>query len=466
MKKLRLGVALLGALALAACVFPGCNSVVSTAIDDADAGDTGTVPPLDAAVDTSRSDAGADASTDSGVDASTDSGVDASTDSGVDASADSGADASTDASADAADATPAACGAGGGRLCALGEACVLDGDCASPNVCEGRVCAAEPAVRTMADVGALASFDFEGTTLVYTVGDASVYTCTLPGCADAAAVPNITLSTMTGRPFPVSVAGGFIQYPTAAVVGSTYTVAASRSLDGATAGPSSTFACADRLARPSNPLIRSSHSGADGWSGLYKCITDDRLSGGFRYGFSTPLAGSVRTDRVGRGSPSKHSNGDATVRLVPGTQTVMPTGVVATRTDLVSTVVGTIFWGNSENPPPPTELVTSPKSFGGVDLVYPQVAVRQGANFGVIRASAPGRVFTLGSGATTISIDERYLYVGKATGLGRCELSEIATLDTCTLAPLSTGEPVQAPLYLTATHAWYKSGNLVRRVAK
>jgi hypothetical protein len=463
--KNRLGVALLGALGVAACVFQGCNPVASTGIDDADAGDTGTVPPLDASVaDTSSaSDAGADASADASKDASADASKDASADASTDASTDASADASADA-ADAADAAPA-CGASGGRLCALGEACVLDGDCASPNVCDGRVCAAEPAVRTMADVGGLRSFDFEGTTLVFTVGDASVYTCTLPGCADAAAVPNITLSAMTGRPFPVSVAGGFIQYPTAAVVGSTFTVAASRSLDGAVAGPSSTFVCADRLARPSSPLITSSHSGADGWSGLYKCITDDRLAGGFRYAFSTPLAGSERVDRVGRGSPSKHSNGVATVRIVPGSQTVIPTGVVPTRTDFVSTVLGTIFWGNSENPPPPSEMVTSPKSFGGVDLVYPQVAVRQGQNFGVVRASAPGRVFNLGSGATTISIDESYLYVGKATGLGRCELSEIGTLNTCTLAPMSA-DPVEAPLYLTATHAWYKSGTLVRRVAK
>ena len=33
------------------------------------------------------------------------------------------------------------------------------------------------------------------------------------------------------------------------------------------------------------------------------------------------------------------------------------------------------------------------------------------------------------------------------------------------LAPMSA-DPVEAPLYLTATHAWYKSGTLVRRVAK
>ena len=464
MKNLRLGATLLATLGIATSVFVGCGSSVGVPGGDDAAPDTGvsdaSVPDVsapDASVpDTSSPDARPDASVDPSVDASPDATV-------VDATADAPVDASPDA-ADAADAAPTPCGVSGGRLCALGEACVLDGDCASPNVCEAKVCAAEPAVRTMADIVDLRTFDFEGTTLVYTVGNPSVYSCTLPGCDDAAAIPNITQSTMTGRPFPISVAGGFVQYPAAGVAGSVFTVAASRSVDGAVAGPSATFSCVDRLNRATEPLVRSSHSGADGWSGLYKCITDERGVGGFRYGFAS-IAGATRLDRVGRGSPSKHSNGDATVRLVPGTQTVTPTGSMTTRTDLVSTVLGTIFWGNSENPAPPTELVTSPKSFGGVDLVYPAVGVRQGANFGVIRSSAPGRIFNLGTGATTISIDERYLYVGKATGLGRCELSEIGTLNTCTLAPMSA-DSVEAPLYVSATHAWYKSGTRVLRVAK
>jgi hypothetical protein len=165
-----------------------------------------------------------------------------------------------------------------------------------------------------------------------------------------------------------------------------------------------------------------------------------------------------RVDRVGRSSRVKHTNGDATVTLVPQLD--------GGETFLISTLLGRLRWGRGEPPPPPSELVTSPKSFGGVDLVYPAVAMRQGADFGVVRVGAPGLLFTLGTGATTINIDERYLYVGTPTGLGRCELSEIGTLDTCTLMPLSTGEPVQAPLYLTATHAWYKSGTLVRSVAK
>ena len=155
----------------------------------------------------------------------------------------------------------------------------------------------------------------------------------------------------------------------------------------------------------------------------------------------------------------QHTNGDATVTALPN-----PDGGQAY---LSSTVLGTLAWGRGDPIPPiSAELVTSPKSFGGVNLPYPAVAMRQGADFGVVRAGVPGFFFTLGTGATTITIDERYLYVGTPTGLGRCELSEIATLNTCTLAPLSTGEPVQAPLYLTATHAWYKSGTLVRRVAK
>ncbi|HRG95867.1 MAG TPA: hypothetical protein PLR99_06455, partial [Polyangiaceae bacterium] len=85
MNILRLGVSLVGALGLTACVLQGCNAVVSTAIDDADVPDTGAVPPLDAdPPDTS---------------APREAGPEAGPDAGADADASADADATTDASA-------------------------------------------------------------------------------------------------------------------------------------------------------------------------------------------------------------------------------------------------------------------------------------------------------------------------------------------------------------------------------
>jgi hypothetical protein len=379
-----------------------------------------------------------------------------------DASAVDAADASV---VDAADGAVAACGLAGSRLCNLGETCALDGDCGAPNVCEARVCAAEPAVRTMADIPSLASFDFQGTTLVYTIRTADVYTCTVPGCADGATVPNITQSLASNRAFPVSVADGYIQYPVATAAGSVFTVAESRSLDGATAGPSATVTCTNRLGVPTSPPITASHSGVDGLSGLYKCITDERLGTAFSYNWAT-IPGATRLDRVGRGSPSKHTNGDATATLVPGAQTIMPPSTtVQSNTNFVSTF-GTFLWGRSESRALPLELVTSPKSVGGVDITYPTVALRFANRVEVVRQGVAGNTLSvLAAAATTINIDDTHLYVGQATGLGRCELAEIATMNRCTLSPVSA-DAVDAPLYLTATHAWYRSGTLVRRALK
>lgn len=451
----------MGALGVLFCVSAGACGDTSTtpgaddaAAGDSAVGDTSTTPPLDAAVpDTAPPrDAGSDA-----VDAS------APIDAGADAAADAATDASADAS-DAADAAPPPCGAGG-TLCGLGDRCAIDADCAAPNVCEGGVCAAEPTVRTLADIADLKHFDFEGATLVFetTTAPASAYTCTLPGCADGAIVPNITASTVAARAFPLAVSGGYIQYPGSGQAGSSFTVMQSRSLDGATAGPSVTFTCVDRLGNPTSPTIASAHSGVGGWTGTYKCLTDTRTGTGFNYrAVGDPTA--ARVDRVGVGGRARHTNGDANVVINIGTQTVQPTGVMQTQSMLVSTVSGTQLWGLSESRALPDQLITTPATVAGVAVPGRALFVRIGANVQTVRL--PGLTFTtVGTGATTINADAQHLYIGKATGLGRCALTEIQATNTCTLAPMSA-DPVSAPLYITDTHVWYRSGTKVQRVVK
>ncbi len=48
----------------------------------------------------------------------------------------------------------------------------------------------------------------------------------------------------------------------------------------------------------------------------------------------------------------------------------------------------------------------------------------------------------------------------------RCTQQEIGTLGTCTLAAAGPAEVVSAPLYLTTTDAWYRSGDRIRKIRK
>ncbi len=330
------------------------------------------------------------------------------------------------------------------------------------------MCAAGRTVLTVADLANLTHFDFEGSTLLYTVSTAAtkVNTCTLPGCADGAEVPNVTMETASNRYFAPALVGGYIQYPVAMQSGSSWTVMAQRSLDGATAGASGTLGCARVGFAPSDPIVYGAHGGV-GFVGLYRCITNAQASyRAFDYRTASTGAG-TNPDRVGRGAASRHTNGDAVVTFTPGSQTYTPMGEMPQAPVMTGTHLGGTYTGGNRDPSTwPAELVTSPKSVGGVDIAHPTVAFRTAAGgLRIFRRASPYGTLVLPHVVTTLNLDERYLYVGQPAGLGRCELSEIATRSTCTLSAM-TADAVQAPLYITPTHVWYRSGTRIRRATK
>jgi hypothetical protein len=112
----------------------------------------------------------------------------------------------------------------------------------------------------------------------------------------------------------------------------------------------------------------------------------------------------------------------------------------------------------------PTALAISAM---GATVPYPAVVVVRAGNVEVCPLATPCTAWiNLGALGTTINMDGTHLYVGTATGLQRCALSEIGTVGTCTLAAFGPNEAVNAPLYLTSTAAWYRSGTRVQRIIK
>ena len=72
----------------------------------------------------------------------------------------------------------------------------------------------------------------------------------------------------------------------------------------------------------------------------------------------------------------------------------------------------------------------------------------------------------LGPLGDTFNLDGTSLYVGGPTGLGKCALSEIATLGTCTLTPLVVGDPIASRVILTASQVWFITGGTLKFIPK
>ncbi|MBL0193387.1 MAG: hypothetical protein IPQ09_04020 [Myxococcales bacterium] len=113
---------------------------------------------------------------------------------------------------------------------------------------------------------------------------------------------------------------------------------------------------------------------------------------------------------------------------------------------------------------PPTLVAVSA---AGPTVPHPTVVVLRDGNVEACPLATPCLAWlNLGALGTILNLDDRHLYIGTPTGLSRCALSEIGTAGTCTLVPHGPVEAVEEPLYLTTTHAWYRSGTQVRRVLK
>ncbi|MBK6460868.1 MAG: hypothetical protein IPF92_07660 [Myxococcales bacterium] len=106
-------------------------------------------------------------------------------------------------------------------------------------------------------------------------------------------------------------------------------------------------------------------------------------------------------------------------------------------------------------------------SAAGPTVPHPTVVVLRDGNVEACPLATPCLAWlNLGALGTILNLDDRHLYIGTPTGLSRCALAEIGTAGTCTLVPHGPVEAVEEPLYLTTTHAWYRSGTQVRRVLK
>lgn len=161
-------------------------------------------------------------------------------------------------------------------------------------------------------------------------------------------------------------------------------------------------------------------------------------------------------DRIGRPTATMHSNVGATVSYGP------PQNI--TGSNLMPAQMSTT---GANIPVPATTPTSIAVSERGAGVMYPAVVILRNGNLEACPTAADCAAWTnLGALGSVYNLDGTHLYVGTATGLSRCTLQEIATAGTCTLAPHVTGEAVEAPILLTATEVWYRSGANVRRVAK
>ncbi len=173
-----------------------------------------------------------------------------------------------------------------------------------------------------------------------------------------------------------------------------------------------------------------------------------------RNAFANPVA--PNADRIGRPTATLHSNVGATVGYAPP-QNI--TGANLLPAQMVTT--------GATVPLPATTPSSIAVSARGGDVTYPAVVILRNGELEACPTAADCATWTnLGALGTVYNLDGVHLYVATATGLSRCTLQEISIMGTCTLAPHVIGEIVEAPLLLTSTEIWYRSGADVRHIAK
>lgn len=305
-----------------------------------------------------------------------------------------------------------------------------------------------PAPELLATVPGLVDYDFEGTTLVYQTAVAAngVGKCTIPGCTDGAPIPNVAPSGTTG----IAVAGGQVYFPTIAGANAQLVKTA---LDGS---GRVVVATTNGLG---TPTVESMFGGSANAALVARVpLFQGRYE--YRQLFAAPAA--TRTDRAGRATHAYHQNLDAQVYYKP---TDVPSGARP------ASFTGTRSAGAFSLPLPPAApdlVAVSPTIVDAVVLVKSPIAVHVRA--GTVYACAIpatgncGAWVTTGvNGARTIAVDDEYLYVGLATGIGRCSLSDAAT-GKCTPSPVVVDGPIDGPMYLGAKDLWYRVGTKVYRV--
>lgn len=313
--------------------------------------------------------------------------------------------------------------------------------------------AASPGPRTVRSVPGLADFDITATRMVLRVGS-ELSVCTLPACADRRAIPNTG-----GHKGTFSIAGDRV-YFTAFAPSSIQDNVFSIALDGS-----------DRVNRTNHAVpggLTVSSLNAESFSagvtrveqGVRWVRSDDA---GYRFLFETTSGTSGNADRVGRPTAHLHENFGAEVRYLPAqmpfvSQENNPTRAI---TAAVMTATGATLPAPER---PPGVVAVSAR---GPSVARPMAFYLDGGRLLACPTTADCAAWIdLGELGGVLNVDGERLYVGDAHGLGSCLVSEIATQRRCTLKTMVSGEPVQAPLYVTAGELWYRSGELIRAVDK
>ena len=171
-------------------------------------------------------------------------------------------------------------------------------------------------------------------------------------------------------------------------------------------------------------------------------------------GFDSLSWAGINTGRVDRARGLYHTNdGGAVVNYIPFSR-VANYNVPPTTASLEGV--------SAPVPATPPTLVAV--SAAGPTVPRPTVVVLRDGNVEACALATPCLAWlNLGALGTILNLDDKHLYIGTPTGLSRCALAEIGTAGTCTLVPHGPVEAVEEPLYLTGTHAWYRSSTKVRR---
>ena len=103
----------------------------------------------------------------------------------------------------------------------------------------------------------------------------------------------------------------------------------------------------------------------------------------------------------------------------------------------------------------------------GATVPYPMVVILRDGNLEACPTAGDCAAWlNLGPLGDTFNLDDTNLYVGGPTGLGRCALSEIATLGTCTLTPLVAGAPISSRMILTPSQVWFLTAGTLKFLEK
>lgn len=310
------------------------------------------------------------------------------------------------------------------------------------NAATDHLCVAATTVFTTAG---LTDFDINGTHLVYRTP--GFVHCTLPACAD----PTTLAVNPAMRPDAWFAGDDDLLYYAQGGGAAMPLDLASRTYANV-AGP--TVNLGTSSSSYSQNLV-SFHRGLNPMA-LVREVPKPLGGGRFQYNWGGRSGNSFRTAQA---TGMRHNNGAALASYIPARQVAPPPGA-----GLPSVFAITGHPGASAPKPATDPTIVAVSAPGGAD---PTVFVVRGGMLEACPLATPCVAWrNLGAMTSPFNVDATHLYVGTDTGLKRCALAEIGASSTCTLVAAGPNEAVSAPLYLTATDAWYLSGATIRTIPK